>query len=248
MDWINYDNSNARWGGNVCLLNQVRGPMLPHHGGFLDYYLVAYALKEPLGLQLILLLSLTCIFRKRRFVELLPNEGLLLIAAVVILVPLSLGNSQIGIRHILPVLAFLTILSGAAFQGWRAFTRRRRLLLGGCLLYAGISVASYFPHMIPYFNEIVYDRKFAYLYLAGSNLDYGQAQWVVDRFLKANPDVVFDPKEPVSGRFLLSGSVLAGHWPLSADNFARVQGLKPVAQVGYAYFLFDVPPPSPPSR
>jgi 4-amino-4-deoxy-L-arabinose transferase-like glycosyltransferase len=248
MDWINYDNSTARAFGNVCLLNQVRGPTLPHHGGFLDYYLVAYALKEPLGFQLILLLSLTCIFRKRRFVELLPNEGLLLISAVVILVPLSLGNTQIGIRHMLPVLAFFTILSGAAFQGWRTFTRRRRFLLGGCLLYAAISVASYFPHMIPYFNEIVYNRRFAYLYLAASNLDYGQAQWVANRFLKANPDVIFDPQQPVSGRFLLSGSILAGHWPTNADNFARVQGLKPVAQVGYAYFLFDVPPPSQPSH
>jgi hypothetical protein len=97
MDWINYDNSTATAFGNVCVLNQVRGPTLPHHGGFLDYYLVAYALKEPLGFQLILLLSLACIFRKRRFVEFLPNEGLLLITAVVILVPLSLGNTQIGI-------------------------------------------------------------------------------------------------------------------------------------------------------
>jgi hypothetical protein len=176
---------------------------------------------------------------------LLPNEGLLLITAVVILVPLSLGHTQIGIRHMLPVLAFFTVLSGAAFQGWSTFTRRRKLLLGGCLLYAAISVASYFPHMIPYFNEIVYDRKFAYRYLADSNLDHGQALWVADRFLKANPDVAFNPDQPVSGRFLMSGNILAGAWPKSADNFARVKGLKPVGQVGYAYFLFDAAPPGP---
>ena len=244
LDWINYDNSTAMAFGNICLLNQVRGPTLPHHGGFLDYYLVAYALKEPLGFQLILLLSLACIFRNRRFAELLPNEGLLLITAVVILVPLSLGHTQIGIRHMLPVLAFFTILSGAAFQDWSTFTRRRKLLLGGCLLYAAISVASYFPHMIPYFNEIVYDRKFAYRYLADSNLDHGQALWVADRFLKANPDVVFNPDQPVSGRFLMSGNILAGAWPKSADNFARVKGLTPVRQVGFAYFLFDAAPPA----
>ena len=97
--------------------------------------------------------------------------------------------------------------------------------------------------MIPYFNEIVADRKLAWHYLADSNLDWGQDWWVVQRFLKENPDVVLDPPHRVPGRVLVSANLLAGTWPKKADYFMRVEGLQPIGQVGYAHILFEIPPP-----
>jgi hypothetical protein len=103
-------------------------------------------------------------------------------------------------------------------------------------------MASYFPHMIPYFNEFVTDRKFAYRYLADSNLDWGQDKWEVERFLKKNPDVVLNPQERVAGRVLMGGNYAAGVLPREADSFVRLEGIQPVSQVGYGHFLFIVPP------
>ena len=242
FDWMNYNNSTGLGFGNIALLNEVRGRELPRSDGFPSYYLIAYALKEPLGMQMALLLGLAWAFRNRRPAELLAGEGLLLAAAGVFWIMLSFfSKTQIGIRHILPALAIFAILSGGAFQAWTNFSSRRKLLLGGCLVYAAVSVGSYFPRMIPYFNEILTDRKLAYRFLADSNLDWGQDDWEAGRFLKSNPDVILNPEQPVSGRILISANYLAGVFPPKADHFLRLEGAKPIAHVGYAYLLFLEP-------
>ena len=120
---------------------------------------------------------------------------------------------QIGIRHILPVLALFVILSGAAFSKWYQFGWQYKGVLCGCALWASVSVASYYPQMIPYFNELVSDRKTAYKFLADSNLDWNQDEWVVDDYLKRNPDVLLNPPAPVKGRILVRGNLLAGVSP-----------------------------------
>jgi uncharacterized protein (TIGR03437 family) len=251
FDWVSSNNTTGVTFGNIVLFNQVRGRRLQRSDGFPSYFLVAYALKEPIGLQIVLLASLVWIVRNRRPADLLSGEGLLLAAAAVIWAAFSFfSTAQVGIRHVLPALAIFTILSGGAFQAWTTFSLRRKILLSGCLVYAAISVGSYFPHMIPYFNEIVTDRRMAYHFLADSNLEWGQADWVVGRFLERNPDVHFlyrnrevalNPHQRIAGRVLMSANVAAGVFPPEADNFVRREGLLPVAQVGYGYLLFQVP-------
>ena len=244
FDWMSYHNSTGLNFDNIVLLNEVRGRELSRSDGFPSYYLITYALKVPIGMQVLLILGLVWIFRNRRTAGLLlANEGLLLITAGVFLAMLSLfSKTQIGIRHILPVLAIGAILSGAAFAEWARFSARRKLFLAGCLLYVVVSVSSYFPHMIPYFNELIPDRKLAYRYLADSNLDWGQNDWLVERFLKSNPDVILDPEQRVAGRILVSANLLAGVSPPKADYFLRLEGLQPIAHVGYAHLLFVAPP------
>jgi hypothetical protein len=226
-------------------LGQVRGPELARSDGFYAYYLVAYLFKEPLGMQLLLLLGLVWIVRRRPLRDFLREEWLLLLTAVTFLFVLSFfSNTQVGIRHILPVLAIFVIVSGAAFRDWCQSGWRYRALLCGCLLWAAVSVGSYFPDMIPYFNELHADRKTTYKILSDSNLDWDQDAWEVGDFLKKNPDVVLDPPAPVAGRILVGGNLLAGVCPRSADYWVRTNALHPIAQVGYAHFLFYVPNPA----
>ena len=144
FDWLSYNNSTGSSFGNIVLLNEVRGPELSRWDGFPSYYLIAYMLKEPLGMQIILLLSLVWVVRNRRLAELLAGEGLLLATAGVFWIALSFfSKTQIGIRHLLPALVIFAILSGGAFQAWTKCSHRRRLLLAGCLVYAAVSVGSY---------------------------------------------------------------------------------------------------------
>jgi len=240
LDWIEYHEKSGRQSGNVALLGEVRGPELKEKGGFWHYYLVAYVLKTPLGMQILLAAGVGWIFRKRKLNDFLTHEFSLVLVAALIAIPLSLDSGkQIGVRHILPVLAIATIISGAALAP-TAITRRRGMAVALGLVWTVVSVGSYYPHLIPYFNEIVLDRKMAYSYLADSNLDWGQNSRAVHRFLDSNPEVALAPKAPTVGRALFPANFVAGVFPTTADHWIRQTRLQPSAHVGYAHLLFDV--------
>jgi hypothetical protein len=253
-DMTSYDNAHAVTFDNLMLLGEVRGTQLARSGGFASYYLIAYGLKEPIGMQILLLSGVLWIVRHRRFSDFLVAELALFVTAAILLIALSFfNNTQVGIRHMLPVLAIFTIVSGAAFAKFAEFSRARKAhsecvvrvnqaLLIACLVYTAVSVASYFPQMIPYFNEIVTDRKMAYRYLADSNLDWKQDRDIVAAFLERNPSVKLDPPEPVTGWVLVRANLLAGVIPKKADYWLRERSLKPVRHVAYAHLLFWVPP------
>ena len=156
------------------------------------------------------------------------------------------SRAQIGIRHILPALAIETIIAGAAFANFHSKPWPQKALLSSLVLWLAGSVASYYPQMIPYMNEWVHDRRLAYKITADSNLDWGQDMEIVNQFLKDNPDVIFEPKKPVSGRILVGANRLTGvdRWGPPLTFLSKYQ---PVAQVGYAHFLFVVPADNRPS-
>ena len=87
-----------------------------------------------------------------------------------------------------------------------------RLLTGGLLLYLIVSVLSYYPHFIPYFNELVWDRTNAYRIMADANLGWSQNHWYVPRYLRRHPDALLEPVEPQAGTILLSVNKYAGLW------------------------------------
>jgi hypothetical protein len=95
--------------------------------------------------------------------------------------------------------------------------------------------------MIPYMNEWVHDRRLSYRILADSNLSWGQNTDVVEAFLRENPDVKLDPPEPVAGRILVDGNRLTGVRRKGPSSVYLARRYRPVAQVGYAHFLFVVP-------
>ncbi len=245
FDVMSFANTHGSTFGNISLLGQARGPELARSDGFYAYYAVAYLFKEPLGMQLLLAISLVWIARRRPMRDFLREEALLLLTAGTFLFILSFfSNTKVGIRHILPSLAIFVIVSGAAFADWHQSAWRYRALLSGCLLWIAVSVGSYFPHMIPYFNELLTDRKMAYQILADSNLDWEQDGSVVNDFLRKNPDVVLNPAAPMAGRILVRGNLLAGVCPSTADYWVRADALRPIAQVGFAHFLFDISNPA----
>lgn len=227
--------------GNVYLLGELRNMAEPGLRGFKSYYFVAWFFKEPIPLQILFIWGLAYIVRHRRG-DLLYNEGLLLAAAGALVLWFSLfSKAQIGIRHILPALAVETIIASAPFSEFVRASRRKRAVLVCLVGWLALSTFSYFPHLIPYMNEWVWDRTSTYKILADSNLDWGQDAAVVRNFLKANPDVALDPVEPRSGRILVGANRLVGVAPKDQGPLKWLLPYRPVAQVGYAHFLFVVP-------
>lgn len=242
LDMMKAHEQNGSTFGNIYLLGELGNRLDPSFRGFKSYYAVALFFKEPIALQILFVLGLVWVWKNRSLSDFFFGEALLLAAAAILLVWLSFfSRAQIGIRHILPFFAIDVIIAGAAFVGLNSMSRLRKAFLCLLVLWLGVSVASYYPHMIPYMNEWVFNRKLAYKILADSNLDWGQNRRLVRNFLKKNPDVIENPMARVSGRILVNANLLVGVFRRTPNQMLWLYAChEPVAHVGYADFLFIV--------
>ncbi len=241
LDMMKHDDDSGLTYGKIYLLGELRDPYNPQFHSFKSYYAAAMFFKEPIPLQVLYLLGLVWIWKNRSYQELLVAEGVLLVAAAMLFTWFSVfRKSELGIRNILPVVAINVVVAGAAFSNVSAKPLRARVLLGLLLLWMCVSMMSYFPNMIPYMNEWVFDRRQSYKILVDSNLDFGQDGDIVHEFLERNPDVILDPQKPQPGRILVSVNRLVGEWHGYEPMFWLLR-YKPVAQVGYGHLLFVIP-------
>ncbi len=225
--------------GNVYLLGQVRKP-----DGFPGYYFVASALKVPIATQIIILSALVVfLLRRGRSSDFFRDEVFFLVPAAFFTIYFNFFfNAQTGIRYYLVVFPVLYVFSGSLFVNWRTWTWVPRAGTFVLLAYLAGSVLSYFPYYIPYFNELVWDKTQTYKYLADSNLEWGQSQADLYRYLTEHPDAIYDPAQIEPGLIVVSGSDLVGilqspsRYAWLRDNF------KPTGTIAYCYFIYEVTP------
>jgi hypothetical protein len=101
-------------------------------------------------------------------------------------------------------------------------------------------VLSYYPHFIPYFNELVGDRRLAYRILADSNLDWRQHLWYQARYMAEHPGLIVEPDGPTAGTIVVGANSLTGvagdpekfRW--LRDNF------RPVDHIAYSTLVYRV--------
>jgi hypothetical protein len=244
LDMSADDEAHGRSYGNVYLLGRLGDSKDPRFHGFKSYYAVAWFFKEPIALQVLFLLGLFELRRRRPFADFVLDEGLLLVGTGALIVWLSFfSRAQLGIRHILPALAVAVVIASAAFSRFPSLPRRARIGLCLLVVWLGLSTFSYYPHLIPYMNEWAGDRRLSYRLLGDSNLDWGQNDYLVRDFLAKNPDVALNPAAPVCGRVLIGANQLTGVLPpRNWRGLSWAWGYQPVAHVGYAHFLFQIPP------
>ena len=148
-------------------------------------------------------------------------------------------NAQIGIRHIIIIFPLMFIFCGSFINDWNKINLWRKVTVAILSIYLVFSVMSYSPHFLSYFNEIVWNRTQAYKYLADSNIDWGQNQWYLRKYLEKHPDVIVNPKYPVSGEIVVSVNKLVGIYNPSQYKWLR-KNFKPVGQIAYSYLIYDV--------
>jgi len=155
--------------------------------GWWYYFPVAFLIKTPLPLLILLVLAfLYFIWKGRRRSALLPL--IIFIGAYALAAWFSSVN--IGYRHLLPILPCLFVLASQIsnlefrvpkFPFHFAHRGPLALPLSPCplvlllLLWCVMSAASLFPNYLTYFNELVGGPKNGYKYLVDSNLDWGQS-------------------------------------------------------------------------
>jgi len=198
--------------------------------GWRHYFPYCFAVKTPLALFGILLLSAIALMPPRvkgpRAVDNQEPPGRswyhltpLVVLLIVYWASAIHSTFNIGYRHILPVYPALYIVCGAAARWLSTPQRSLRLAVVGLVaVFAADSLAAY-PHYIAYFNPLV-PRGKAYQHLVDSNLDWGQdlpglAKWLGE-FESAGNDV------PVYLAYFGNGR--AAHYGIDAISLPRSEG------------------------
>jgi hypothetical protein len=180
----------ASWLGGILLqlLHGSKGHLSYLFGetggtGWWWFYLASLALKTTLGAQLLaagLLLERTRASRR----EWLGDAALLAFPALLLIV-LSLGRAQNGLRYLLPAFPFAMLWAGRV-GGW-ALERRGRLgvlLLGATLLAGTIESLAVHPHHLMFFNLWAGGPQGGPRYLVNGD-DWGQDQRRLAEWQKA---------------------------------------------------------------
>jgi hypothetical protein len=136
------------------------------------YFPVAFLLKTPLALQLMLAFTAVALLRRRLRLSSVDAAFLLLFPALYFASTL-LSHLNLGHRYLLPIHPFLFVLAGGiAAQAWRSRGGRVALVL--LLAWYGGSALRVHPDHLTYFNELAGGPRGGIRYLGDSNLDWGQ--------------------------------------------------------------------------
>jgi hypothetical protein len=264
LDWGKNREETGRGFGSMYLLGHLR-----EIGGFKGYYFVAFLFKEPIAIQILIVLAIIFYVRRRRRYRFMRDE--LFLAAPVVFYAIYMNfffKLQIGIRHYLVVFPFLYIFCGSLMAGWGrkegaqqgAPGRGVKAAVTVLLVYLVVSVLSYFPHYIPYFNELVWDRKQGYKILADSNIDWGQGLGYAQGYVAKHPGAYLEqglwrmksyrekhmeeylhPQFPDSGLIVVNVNSYVGIDHPHRYKWLR-EGYKPIDQIAYSYLVFRILP------
>jgi len=156
----------------------VFGKPYPHAVWF--YFPVAMLVKSSLTFLILFVISLWVIASGR--ITKWRELAFLLIPAVVYLAASMAGGMNIGIRHILPVYVFLSVLIAGAISMLIEGRRYWLYLVLFLLVFQAISVTRTFPNYIGYANEAFGGPKNVWRYLSDSSADWAQQLHAVKRY------------------------------------------------------------------
>jgi hypothetical protein len=153
--------------------------------GWWYYYLAAFLFKVPVAL-IILWLFLIGLRVTKRLPRLDGGEALILSAAILYTVIISLGvRHNLGFRFMLPVLPLLYVLAGRIILA-KIRQRYKIALVTAISLFYAFESLSVFPHYLSFFNLFAGGPKNGYNYLIDSNIDWGQDLPLLKEYLEKN--------------------------------------------------------------
>jgi hypothetical protein len=236
LDWIIQREQTGIGYGLIYLF----GKLQDH--GFPGYYMIASLYKEPIATQLFMIAAVVAYFlNKQKRQTFWRNEIFLLLPILFFTLYFNFFyNAQIGIRYYLVVFPLLFVFTGSLFTNWNQFRLWQKTLSLGLMVFLAVSVLSYFPYYITYFNELIWDKTQTYKVLADSNLDWGQSKTDVDRYFADHPNAKPPTSTPESGQFVVAVNRLVGI-TTDRERFAWLrENFEPVGTVSNSYLIYDI--------
>jgi hypothetical protein len=236
LDWVLQRERTGVGYGLIYLFGNLQDK------GFPGYYIIASLYKEPIATQLFMIAAFVIYFangQKRQ--TLWRNEIFLLLPVLFFTVYFNFFyHAQIGIRYYLVVFPLLFVFTGNVFSNWNRFYSWQKSLSIGLMAYLLLSVLSYYPYYITYFNELVWNRTQAYKILADSNLDWGQSKSDLERYFDEHPNARQPSARPESGQFVVAVNRLVGI-STGPQRFAWLrENFEPVGTVANSYLIYDI--------
>jgi len=226
--------------------------------GWWYYFPVVLAVKTSLPLLILAVIGAVQVSRRRAAAD-SPLFVLVLPVAVVLGTSMT-ANINIGVRHILPLYPFLTMLAAYPLRGSEPLFRplRRVMTLFSLLLvwHVAESVAVH-PDYLAYFNQTARGRETRIL--ADSNVDWGQDLARIARFQQqrrlaaifvAYTGYKHAAKFGITHGFLPPGHpqccwVAAGVNQLTgilAPDMSHLAGRRPTARIGGSIYVYKMRP------
>jgi 4-amino-4-deoxy-L-arabinose transferase-like glycosyltransferase len=140
--------------------------------GWWYYYPIAFLLKTPLPLLVLLVLSLLSYKKHPRSLD----HAFLLVPVVVFFLFFSIKLLCVGLRYVLPVYPFVFVLAGmtVSYRLKEPMKVVMNVVVAALCGWFIISSLAIYPHYLAYFNEAAGGPDEGYNYLVDSNLDWGQ--------------------------------------------------------------------------
>jgi tetratricopeptide (TPR) repeat protein len=200
--------------------------------GWWWYYPVALLLKTPLALVIAWIFSGFWLLAKcsaRSLLSILPPLIYLVVATMS-------NRSQIGIRHILPV---IPLMGQACAYFYSRISPRYRQVFRWLAAFAVVSGLRFLPFPICAESELLLGK--GYLAFADANYDWGQANEGIRRKVSMEPELKKpQPYLPSIGRFIIRVNALNGFGTRQHDQFLYLRSLNPGARVGGAGLIYEI--------
>jgi len=224
--------------GSIYLLGKLS------QKGWWYYFPVAVILKFPISFFLMFGMSVFVWAKNRKRRKKLADLSLIIPVLIIFLFFSLFCTAQIGIRYLLPILPFLYIFVSQIVTH-EPCKVKFAYTLGVPLLFFWFAASSlsYHPHYLSYFNEFIGNRTNIYKYLADSNVDWGQNQYYLEKYLTENSGKnikVLTPKR-TTGTVVINVNELVG---ISSGprKYRWIRSrYKPVAHIAYSWLVFEVP-------
>jgi 4-amino-4-deoxy-L-arabinose transferase-like glycosyltransferase len=162
-----YSQASAR-----MLPSFLAGEVSAH--GWWYYFPLAYALKTPLAILVLLAAGLIAYAKRRR--ELGATTLVFLIGPAAVFLAVAMTSQiNLGVRHILPVYPFAIVAVAAGARELMATAGRSGAIAVAALIaLGGAEVARVYPNTLTFFNAAVGGPDGGAEYLTDSNIDWGQ--------------------------------------------------------------------------
>ena len=153
----------------------------PYPHGVWFYFPVAMAIKSTVPFLILLAISVWAIVRRK-----LPAREVwfLVIPPAIYLAVAMSARMNIGMRHVLPMYAFLTVLEAGAGVKLARESRPWLVVLVVLLAYQIVTSVRAFPDYIPYANEMWGGSSQTWHLLSDSNSDWAQQLKATSKYLR----------------------------------------------------------------
>lgn len=200
------------------------------------YYSVVILFKTPLSVLLFLLATLVFFLRKPFSAANLNTIGLPLSLAFFFLIFISFNNtSQHGLRHLLMIYPLFYVTFGRLVTN--GFLRKNAVLIP-VMLYSLATFYLYFPNLLSYTNELIWNKTNAYRVLASTNIDHGQGGFALKRYLDKHPGTRWPGQSPEEGNFIVG---INDYLDLKQKNEHNwLNQFQPYDHVNHCYLLFHI--------